>query len=133
MFKIAASILICFLITSWITTFIIAYEYKYEARIEEPFTLFDQLYDKPWMRVGPYLIGIMTGWILFHINCKLKLPKVIVLMCWTGCIAILMSLVYGLGKDGLKVPISAFYVSESFLFFSFQKYLFYDLKVFQNS
>lgn len=110
-FKFASSIVLVFLFTSWVATFIIAYQYNYEARIEEPFTLFDQLYDKPWMRVGPYLIGMMTGWLLFRINSKLKLPGALVTACWFGCIAILMSLVYGLGKDGLQVPLSAFYVS----------------------
>lgn len=110
-FKLASSIVLVFLVTSWVTTFIVAYQYNYQARIEEPFTLFDELYDKPWMRVGPYLIGMITGWFIFRINGKLKLPGAIVTACWLGSIAILMSLVYGLGKDGLQVPLSAFYVS----------------------
>ena len=45
-------------------------------RIQEPFALFDELYDKPWLRAGPYFVGIITGYILFKTNCKLKLPLV---------------------------------------------------------
>lgn len=32
-------------------------KWEYVARVEEPFALFDQMYDKPWLRIGPYLIG----------------------------------------------------------------------------
>lgn len=88
-----------------------AYQYDYHAKIEEPFALFDQLYDKPWMRIGPYLIGMFTGWLLFRINGKVRLPHALVAVCWLASFGILLSLVYGLGKDGIKLPLSAFYVS----------------------
>lgn len=99
-----------FMISSWITTFTIAMQYKYVARIEEPFALFDELYDKPWLRIGPYLVGMATGYALLKLDYKLPLPKPAILLGWVLSIACLFSLVYGLGKDGLVVPVSAFYV-----------------------
>lgn len=45
-------------------------------RIQEPFALFDELYDKPWLRAGPYFIGTISGYILFKTKCQLKLPMV---------------------------------------------------------
>lgn len=45
-------------------------------RIQEPFALFDELYDKPWLRAGPYFIGTMTGYLLFKTNCSIKIPLV---------------------------------------------------------
>lgn len=44
--------------------------------IENPFAHYESLYDKPWTRIGPYLIGMATGWYLFKIKCKLRLNKV---------------------------------------------------------
>lgn len=46
------------------------------CRIEEPFGLFDQLYDKPWSRLGPYLFGMFAGWFLFVTKSKLKMSAV---------------------------------------------------------
>ncbi|XP_045468141.1 nose resistant to fluoxetine protein 6-like isoform X1 [Harmonia axyridis] len=109
--KAAACMIGVFLVTSWVTTFIIAMKYNYVARVEEPFTLFDQLYDKPWLRIGPYLIGMIIGYYLFKVDCKVKLKISVVAAGWIlslGCLAVL---VYGLGREGLVVPASAIYAS----------------------
>lgn len=107
-----AGVITVFLITSWITTFVIAMQYNYVARVEEPFALFDQLYDKPWSRIGPYLIGMVTGYILFRYK-KCNLPWFVVTIGWIASILCLIGLVYGLGTEGLVVPLSAIYVSFS--------------------
>ena len=39
--------------------------------------LFDDLYDKPWTRIGPYVIGVYAGYILYRTSCKIRIPKVI--------------------------------------------------------
>ena len=106
----AAGTIFFFLLTSWVTTFIIAMKYNYVARVEEPFALFDQLYDKPWLRIGPYLVGIITGYFLFRISNPLKLPLPLVTLGWILSLLVLLSLVYGLGHTGLVTPLSAFYV-----------------------
>lgn len=103
--------MVTFLLASWITTFIIAYRFDYHARIEEPFALFDQLYDKPWMRLGPYLMGMAAGWLLYRTDFRLPLPRLAVALGWLLSIVCLLSLVYGVGKGGLRVPLSAVYVS----------------------
>lgn len=43
---------------------------------DDPLALFDKIYDKPWTRLGPYLVGMIVGWILFKTNCKIKFTKV---------------------------------------------------------
>lgn len=90
-------------------------KYDYVARVEEPFTLFDQLYDKPWLRIGPYLIGMMVGYYLFKVDSKIKLRLSVVVLGWVLSLACLAVLVYGLGRKGLVVPASALYVSIDFL------------------
>lgn len=107
----AAVALSVFLFTSWATTFIIAMKYNYVARVEEPFALFDQLYDKPWLRIGPYLVGMIAGHFLYRVNCCLQMNPFTVTLGWVLSLSCLASLVYGLGREGLVVPASAFYVS----------------------
>lgn len=85
-------------------------KFNYVARVEEPFALFDQLYDKPWSRVGPYIIGMATGYLLFKID-NYKCHPLLVILGWLTSLACFLSLVYGLGTEGLVVPLSAIYVS----------------------
>ncbi|KAK9881174.1 hypothetical protein WA026_014522 [Henosepilachna vigintioctopunctata] len=109
--KVAAVLTGVFLVTSWISTFVIAMKYNYVARVEEPFALFDQLYDKPWMRIGPYLVGMVIGYYLFKVDCKIKINRLLVAIGWILSLVCLAGLVYGLGREGLVIPASAFYAS----------------------
>ncbi|KAG5878784.1 hypothetical protein JTB14_036333 [Gonioctena quinquepunctata] len=109
--KFVAVILGFLMAASWITTFFIAMKWDYVARVEEPFALFDQLYDKPWLRIGPYLIGIVTGYTLFRIDSKILMSPSVVTTGWILSLSCLGSLVYGLGREGLVVPASAFYAA----------------------
>ncbi|GBP51599.1 Nose resistant to fluoxetine protein 6 [Eumeta japonica] len=44
------------LLGSWVTAIYVSVSYQYRARIQEPFEMFDPLYDKPWSRIGPYIV-----------------------------------------------------------------------------
>ncbi|KOX80350.1 Nose resistant to fluoxetine protein 6 [Melipona quadrifasciata] len=99
------------IVSSWFTTFSVAYANDYVARIQEPFALFDELYDKPWLRAGPYFVGIITGYILFKTNCNLKLPLIARTIGWVLSTAIMFSVVYGLYPGNLTVPISSAYAA----------------------
>ncbi|KAJ8919186.1 hypothetical protein NQ315_012174 [Exocentrus adspersus] len=109
--KFAAAAIGILMVSSWIISFIIAMKWEYVARVEEPFALFDELYDKPWLRIGPYLIGIIAGYMLFRVDCKISMSPIIVTVGWIASLACLASLVYGLGREGLFVPASAFYAA----------------------
>lgn len=109
--KFAATALGLFMVTSWIITFLIAMRFDYTVRVEEPFALFDQLYDKPWMRIGPYFIGMMTGYFLFKVDGTVQIRIPMVIIGWILSLGCLTSLVYGVGRQGLQIPISAIYVS----------------------
>ena len=98
-------------VSSCFTTFSVAYYNDYVARIQDPFALFDKLYDKPWMRAGPYFIGIITGYVLFKTNCKLKLPLIARAIGWILSSAVMFSLVYGLYPGNLTVPVSSAYAA----------------------
>lgn len=50
--------------------------YIFYFSLDDPLALFDKIYDKPWTRFGPYLIGMIVGWILFKTECKIPMKKV---------------------------------------------------------
>jgi hypothetical protein len=64
------------MVSSWITTGYIAYSNSHMPGSDDPLALFDKIYDKPWTRLGPYLIGMCVGWFLFKKNCQLTMSKV---------------------------------------------------------
>ncbi|XP_046402917.1 nose resistant to fluoxetine protein 6-like [Ischnura elegans] len=84
------------LVSSWFTTGIITYIAKHSPSIEDPFSLFDELYDKPWTRLGPYMVGMAVGYLLTQEVVYKKISKVASAIAWMLCTAVTFSLVYGL-------------------------------------
>ncbi|XP_011493827.1 PREDICTED: nose resistant to fluoxetine protein 6-like [Ceratosolen solmsi marchali] len=110
-FRAVVGAVLLLMVSSWFTTFSIAYRNDYVARIQEPFALFDELYDKPWLRAGPYFIGTMTGYVLFKTNCSIKISLLFRTIGWIGSSLIMCSLVYGLYPENLSVTVSSVYAS----------------------
>lgn len=75
-FKIAAFALVSLLVSSWATTGYIALINNHMPSSDDPLALFDKIYDKPWTRLGPYLIGMSVGYFLFKTDCKVRMSKV---------------------------------------------------------
>lgn len=75
-FKFSATTILIIMVSAWCTTAFISYTNQYEARVQEPFALFDELYDKPWTRIGPYIVGMCSGWLLYRTNCKISMSIV---------------------------------------------------------
>lgn len=105
----AAVLTVIFLISSWFTTAFIAYNNRHNPSVDDPLALFDKIYDKPWTRLGPYLVGMIVGWILYKTDCKIKMSKVAVALGWMLCIGCLTALVYGLYDTRLdRIPAAAY-------------------------
>lgn len=51
------------LFASIIASAVISLKNNYMYKVADPFEAFDILYDKPWLRVGPYLMGEWVGWV----------------------------------------------------------------------
>ncbi|KAJ8304384.1 hypothetical protein KUTeg_017967 [Tegillarca granosa] len=56
----------------------------------------DLYYFKSWCRMGPYIIGIIGGYILYKLDCKLKINKILNLCIWIGAAGVACAIVYGL-------------------------------------
>ncbi|CRL04481.1 CLUMA_CG017562, isoform A [Clunio marinus] len=112
-FRVAASTLGMLMVSAWITTGIIAYSNNHMPNTDDPLALFDKIYDKPWTRLGPYLVGMCVGWILFKTNCKIKFTKIQLVTGWTLSVSVLLYLLYGLYKTELTKVAAAAYSSLS--------------------
>ncbi|KAF4520276.1 hypothetical protein B566_EDAN010222 [Ephemera danica] len=112
-FRTAAGLFVTFMVSSWFTTAYIAFTNNHQPSVDDPLALFDKIYDKPWTRLGPYLVGMGTGWLLYNIDCKLKLNRGGVALGWSVCAATLLSLLYGLYDARLDAVSSAAYSSLS--------------------
>ncbi|KAG8225584.1 hypothetical protein J437_LFUL002103 [Ladona fulva] len=84
------------LVSSWVTTGVITYIARHSPSIEEPFSFFDEIYDKPWTRLGPYIVGMAAGWLLTQDIAYKKIHKLVAALMWTLSMAVTFSLVYGL-------------------------------------
>lgn len=112
-FKLSAVTTGVFLIISWITTATIAFSNNHRPDSDDPLALFDKIYDKPWTRLGPYLIGMSAGWILFRTSCKIRLSKPSVIFAWSLASLNLFVLLFGLYRAELSQLTAALYSSLS--------------------
>ncbi|CAL7947868.1 unnamed protein product [Xylocopa violacea] len=112
-FKIATFAMTTLLLSSWLTTGYIALVNNHMPSSDDPLALFDKIYDKPWTRLGPYLIGMSMGYFLFKTDCKIKMSKTTVCVGWLFSSACLLSLLYGLYEAELSPIMAAAYSSLS--------------------
>ncbi|XP_046986287.1 nose resistant to fluoxetine protein 6-like [Schistocerca americana] len=109
-FKTAVVTMFTLLVCSWITTAVITLNTNHTPSIDQPLGLFDELYDKPWTRLGPYVVGMCVGYLLNRTNCKIRIPKVAVAAGWALSMAVTFWLVHGLYGE-LSAGASAAYVA----------------------
>ncbi|XP_076346880.1 nose resistant to fluoxetine protein 6-like isoform X2 [Tachypleus tridentatus] len=75
---------------------------------------FNTIYQKPWCRIGAYLVGILLGYILYRLEKKKNfLNKWLVLVGWLLATGICMCILYGMYHANPGVKVSAFYFSVS--------------------
>ncbi|XP_059139852.1 nose resistant to fluoxetine protein 6-like [Physella acuta] len=74
----------------------------------------EHYYIVPWCRIGPYIIGIFTGYVLAVYEGKLHMNKMTVLTGWVSTVGAGLAIVYGLrgdigGEDPSVVGVAALY------------------------
>ena len=62
---------------------------------DEPLAKHGPLYNKPYTRIAPYIVGMIVGMVLHAHSFRLRLPKLATLLGWCAAIATGMSVVYG--------------------------------------
>jgi peptidoglycan/LPS O-acetylase OafA/YrhL len=57
---------------------------------------YNDVYWVPWCRIGPYLIGVLLGCLLYRFNCKVHMHWVVVICGWCLAAACNLGILYGL-------------------------------------
>ncbi|XP_062589908.1 nose resistant to fluoxetine protein 6-like [Saccostrea cucullata] len=82
-----------------------------------PVESFDKMYQKPYARIAPYLIGVLTGYFMWKSERRVKLPKVTVVLGWIIALVCVSSLVFGSTEQNrghkFSTAVSALYNSLS--------------------
>ncbi|KAL7303579.1 hypothetical protein TKK_0003736 [Trichogramma kaykai] len=112
-FYLAASILMFLLIGSIAITGYIAYVNDYIPTMDEQYNMLDVLYDPPWTRIGPYLIGMITAYVVTRLDGKLHLKPRSVAVLWILGSSCNLSVLFGLYERRIDVLAAAFYVALS--------------------
>lgn len=75
---------------------------------------FNTLFDKPYCRIGPYLIGILTGYIIYKMtDFKKPLRKIYVTICWLIAIFLGLSIMFGIYRAHFGSVVATIYNSLS--------------------
>lgn len=112
-FKIAATMMTAILLTAWTTTTYIAYDNNFIPATDEALALFDKIYDKPWTRIGPYMIGMIVGWILFKTNCKVNMKRHFIILGWLGALLLGQYVIYGFYEQEVGRVVGALWTALS--------------------
>lgn len=80
-----------------------------------PVDYFKDIYIKPYTRIGPYLIGMMYGYLLYQNNCKVYINKYIVAVIWLFASVCAVSVLFGLYDynrgDAMSQELSSLYTA----------------------
>ncbi|XP_052863293.1 O-acyltransferase like protein [Anopheles cruzii] len=110
-FRTAAVLLLLCLGGSWLLSMYFSLHYRYTHKVADPFESFDILYDKPWQRIGPYIVGMITGYILHRRPSPPRIVPPLRLLLWTLSTGTLIALIFGVWNGELSVLWTAWYVS----------------------
>ncbi|KAK7497006.1 hypothetical protein BaRGS_00011742 [Batillaria attramentaria] len=63
---------------------------------------FDEYYIKPYCRMGPYIIGLIAGYILYRYGSKIRMNKIVVAIGWLAATGMALGSLFGL-YDASKI------------------------------
>ncbi|XP_011155266.1 nose resistant to fluoxetine protein 6-like isoform X2 [Harpegnathos saltator] len=112
-FYTAVVILCTLLIGTIVLTGYISYVNEYVPTLDEQYRFMDLLYDRPWVRIGPYLVGMIAAYILLKMGKKLTLKRTTVILCWCFGSACNVFVLFGLYQRHISVVVASFYVAFS--------------------
>uniref|UniRef100_A0A1B0FGS6 Nose resistant-to-fluoxetine protein N-terminal domain-containing protein n=1 Tax=Glossina morsitans morsitans TaxID=37546 RepID=A0A1B0FGS6_GLOMM len=118
-FKTAVLTLASILISSWGVAGLVSLRNHYTHKVAKPFESFDFLYDKPWQRVGTYVMGMLTGYIIHKVKTPPKISGRINILLWILSLGLLALIIFGVWEGQLNEVSTAFYVSIGHTAFGF--------------
>ncbi|OWF53373.1 O-acyltransferase like protein-like [Mizuhopecten yessoensis] len=118
--KIGSAIAVLFLLGTTIASGVISKTYELPSTqysmVPNPHSgdYFEKYYIKPYCRMGPYIIGMMTGYILYRTKGKYNMKPPVSLFIWIVMTTLACLVIYGVydetsGKTAMSVNVAALY------------------------
>ncbi|XP_037028727.1 nose resistant to fluoxetine protein 6-like [Bradysia coprophila] len=84
----ATVICTAFFVSSFVTTTIVRYNKhpKISLTYEDQIAEFNSVYDQPWTRIAPFLLGMCLGYILFKTNETIRLNIFVIISGWIASV-----------------------------------------------
>ncbi|KAL3857066.1 hypothetical protein ACJMK2_011762 [Sinanodonta woodiana] len=76
---------------------------------EDPMAASGPMYQRPYARMAVYLVGTLTGYLLYRTQCHLRLNKMIITVGWIVAISSALAVIYGpyqYNRDNVNMPVS---------------------------
>ncbi|XP_015601967.1 nose resistant to fluoxetine protein 6 [Cephus cinctus] len=110
-FYTSVTILAIVMTSSTLLTGFISYINEYVPTMDEQYNMLDQLYYPPWTRIGPYIVGTVTAFILIKLNNQLTIRKRTLMVCWCISSACNILVLFGLWNRQISTIAAAIYVA----------------------
>ncbi|XP_031632725.1 uncharacterized protein LOC116346685 [Contarinia nasturtii] len=108
----AVALIVTFLLASWVVSALVSLHFNYTHKVAEPLESFGYLYEKPWTRLGPYVMGMIAGYILNRYkSAPPAITPFINIVLWTMSLSVMLLLVFGVWNGTLNLLWTALYVS----------------------
>ncbi|XP_053988422.1 nose resistant to fluoxetine protein 6-like [Hylaeus volcanicus] len=112
-FYLAISIGTVSLISSIISCAYTAYNINYYHTIDVQLSLLTEIYIPPWIRIGPFWIGMLTSSLLNKWNYEVNMSKAAVTIGWTCGIVCNMTILLAVYDKSVAPIVSALYIAVS--------------------
>ncbi|XP_050303803.1 nose resistant to fluoxetine protein 6-like [Anthonomus grandis grandis] len=113
-FKLTAVLVFLMIFVHVGTTAYKSYSVGYIPTLDDQLEQLDAIYDLPWNRIGPYMVGLITAYILvIRLKNKLVLKEKIRLALWVLFPLLNLWILFTLYTRQLSVEFSAFYMGVS--------------------
>ncbi|KAG8034666.1 hypothetical protein G9C98_007742 [Cotesia typhae] len=112
-FYTSAALLLVLLTVPAIINGFTSYAYEYINTIDQMWSIMNVVYTPPWIRIGPYLIGMITGYILRRMKGKLNVSRKTLCLLWIAGSLCSIVILFGLYRKNFSLVSAAFYVAVS--------------------
>ncbi|CAH1956129.1 unnamed protein product [Acanthoscelides obtectus] len=113
-FKIAAAFTILLVLVNIVAVSMKTYSIGYIPTMDEQFAQLDAIYDLPWHRIGPYLIGVITAYFLkVRLQNKLSLQRSTRIFLWIIFPLLNLWIIFTIYTRQISIEYSAFYMGTS--------------------
>ncbi|XP_015433628.1 PREDICTED: nose resistant to fluoxetine protein 6-like [Dufourea novaeangliae] len=118
-FFIAAGVTAVTMLSSCIIIGYKVYVLEYVPTLDQLYKTLTVIYIRPWMRIGPFIVGILTAILLEKWKYKLNLSTKARIAGWTFGVLCNCSILFGIVDKNIPLAMSVLYVSLSRTFWAF--------------